>query len=172
MTQPVWLVWIVLAVTLLLSSPAGSAPAEKMVSIDAVPGLSDYLTGRFQLGWRNKRHVFLVRLIDLDETLDGIDEILLSVDKFDPEYCSNAGCIHEVLVRQPDGSLKAVTSFRGYGLEISDTYTNGVRDLVSETSRGNRRLNLSGETSGSRDRNKPGGNLKDVKLAPGLTSSS
>lgn len=155
-------VGVLVSALLLLPWAAHSAPAAKIVAIDEVPGLADYLTERFQPDWRKKRHVFLVRLLDLDEKPDGIDEILLSVDAFDPDYCSNHGCGHEVLVRQPDGSLKAVTSYNGFGLKVANTYTNGVRDLISETLRGNRRFNLAGETSGTRDHKQQKPNLKDA----------
>jgi len=168
MTPPVSFVWKVIAATLLPLPIAHAAPAVKVLSIDAVPGLSNYLTKRFQTGWKTKRHVFLVRLLELDEEPDGIDEILLSVDKFDAEFCNNSGCDHEVLLRLPNGGLKAVASFRGFGLQVADTYTNGVRDLVSETIKGNRRFNLAGETSGTLNRKKPGKNMKDVKLKSGV----
>lgn len=144
---------------------AHAAPDSRTVEIGDVPGLAGYMTGRFQTGWRKKRDVFLVRLLDMDEKPDGVDEVLLSVDKFDAEYCTNSGCGHAVLVRQPDGSLKAVSSFRGFGLKIADTYTNGVRDLISETLKGNRRLNLAGLTSGTRDRGKPEPSFKDTRNA-------
>ena len=109
-------VGVLVSALLLLPWAAHSAPAAKTVTIGEVPGLAEYLTERFQPGWKKKQYVFLVRLLDLDEKPDGIEEILLSVDTFDPEYCGNHGCDHEVLVRQPDSSLKAVTSYNGFGL--------------------------------------------------------
>lgn len=134
-----------------LPGVAPAAPAPRVANIADVPGLAAYMTERFKDGWKQKQDIFLVRLLDLDEEPDGIDEILLSVDTFDRDYCGNNGCDHEVLVRQGDGSLKAVTSYKGFGLKVADTTTNGVRDLISETLKGNRRFNLAGETSGTRD---------------------
>jgi len=131
----------------------------------SVPGLADYLSKRFGPDWKKKEEIFLIRTIDLDEAGDvRADEVLLSVDRFDADYCDNTGCEHEVLVRQGDGSLKAVTSFRGFGLKVADTTTNGVRDLITETSKGNRPLNLHGQTTATQKSGPPAPSIKEISI--------
>lgn len=170
MLREILSVLILILVIFFAQRPAYSLPDAKIVQIEDVPGLPDYLTRKFKPAWRKKQHVFLVRLLDLDEKPDGIEEVLFSVVKFDQTQCF-AGCPHAVLVPQSDGSLKEAISLHGYDLRVADTYTNGVRDLVIETFKYNRRINLAGKTSGTRDRKQPDPNIVETAASGSRDSS-
>ena len=158
MTHPVSLVSAVMATAFLLVSPARSAPVAKIVSISAVPGLSDYLTRAFN--YLNRSHsVELLSFPDIfDKVLGNIrllQGILISEDA--PEELievqqfiiselisylkSHPDALYNIRPRQFEELIAEILAGYGWRVEITPATKDGgydiygiVKDEVGKTS--------------------------------------
>ena len=75
-----------------------------------------------------------VAMVELSDPPDGKPEYLASLDT--DGFCGSGGCTLEVLRKRPDGKIESLISILNFGHSLAYTYTNGMRDILSEARSG------------------------------------
>ncbi len=133
----------------------------KNSSLNAVPGLKEFLKKDYgEEAFEGAK--FSIKLVDLNENPDGIDEVLLGIEGL--FWCGSRGCDYAILQRDTNGRLFRVTGIISFDLVVVPGYSNGMRNLAFSDDPDATLLQFNGEKYIS----VPGGvaNLK-TKTAPG-----
>jgi len=144
------------------ADPGDGAP----VTVDAVPGLRQYIQSNFVPdpflpGPLGEVATVSVTVVELDEPPDGVPEIIFGFEN--GAMCGSAGCEWTVLRREPGGELVGIGSIIAAGVSVGDAAAAGTRTVTARTRNGDVALSIAGKTSGASAPGAPGSGAQPVE---------